>query len=84
MRPRDKVNGYDLLLAWQTGHRGRNKRSMKIRHRYFLGAWVHAWRLGRRRGAPFKVYGCQWDDDPFSGRTARRHWHVGGTWGVTK
>lgn len=50
----------------------------KIIHRWYVGAWWHAFRLNRRPDeAKRRVYVCHFGQWYFNGETGPKHYHVG-------
>jgi hypothetical protein len=77
LRTRPELAEY---YRWRNQHRGRrrgNPTRVKLRHRCWFAAVLHAHRVTRVFGGQYSVYLCRWHDDFRKGERAWPHWHVG-------
>lgn len=58
-------------------YRWQNEHGYKVVHRYWIGAWWHAFKLNMQRPDKRQPYRCTWTNDYREAQDGFVHWHVG-------
>ncbi len=73
-----------MARVQRPSHQWNFQHGRKIVHRWWFGAWWHAFRLNRLRSnqhhQPYiarRPYLCKWTNDYHQGHVGAPHWHVG-------